>query len=130
MTTRVLFICPHAAGKSLLAATYFRAAAQRWGLDVEIDLAGPDPDPVNMPNVTAALSAQGHTVDWAPRLLSEEDTNAADVIVSVGCELGAIPTTDPVTEWSVPQLSDDFAGSVRSIHSLAEAMAAAWGESE
>ncbi|MGI8658830.1 MAG: hypothetical protein ACR2K4_08735 [Candidatus Limnocylindria bacterium] len=34
MTTTVLFLCPHAAGKSLLAATYFRAAAVRSGLDV------------------------------------------------------------------------------------------------
>jgi hypothetical protein len=32
MTVRVLFLCPHSAGKSVLAATYFTAAAARTAL--------------------------------------------------------------------------------------------------
>lgn len=126
MTTRVLFICPHAAGKSLLAATYFRAAAARHGLDVDLDVAGPDPDAVNMPTVTAALDAQGHAIGWTPRLVTEADTAGADVIVSVGCDRSAIPTDGPVTEWDVPMLSDDFNGAVQAIHTAAEAMATSW----
>lgn len=124
MTTKVLFICPHAAGKSLLAATYFRAAAARHGLDVSIDLAGPDPDPVNMPNVQASLEAQGFAIGWNPRLIDASDTDAADLIVSVGCPRSLIPGADEVRMWDVPQLSDDFAGSVAAIHAQAEALAA------
>lgn len=126
MTTRVLFVCPHAAGKSLLAATYFRAAAARHGLEVELDVAGPEPDQTNMANVVAALTAQGHTIGSTPRLVSEADTEAADVIISVGCPVDDIPTSKPVTEWNVPMLSEDFDGSVQAIHSAAEALAESW----
>jgi hypothetical protein len=69
MTTNVLFSCPHAAGKSLVAATYFRAAAARRELDVQIAVAGLDPDPQNMPNVVAALEAQGYGIGWSPKLI-------------------------------------------------------------
>lgn len=124
MTTRVLFICPHSAGKSLTAATYFRSAAARAGLDVDIAVAGPDPDEVNMPNVAAALEAQGFTIGWNPKLISSDDTDAADVIVSVGCDHGDIPTDKPISDWDVPMLSEDFAGSMAGIYAKAEAFAA------
>lgn len=123
MTTRVLFMCPHAAGKSLLAATYFRAAAARSGLDVSIAVAGPDPDQQNMPDVVAALEAQGHRIAWQPRLISAADTAQADLLVSVGCDPRTIPTSRTLTEWQVPALSRDFAGCMQSIHDHAEALA-------
>jgi len=129
MPTRVLFLCPHSAGKSLLGATYFRAAAARHGLDVELDVAGPDPDETNMPNVQAALEAQGHRIDWTPKLVTADHTEAADVIVSVGCSADSIPTDQAMTEWDVPMLSEDFHGSMQAIHAEAEAMAAAWARS-
>jgi len=123
MTTNVLFMCPHSAGKSLAAATYFRAAAARAGLEVDIAIAGTDPDEVNMPTVTSALSAQGFTIDWNPRLVSAEDTERADIIVSVGCDPTQIPTDQEIVEWHVPMLSDDLPESLRSIHDRAEEMA-------
>lgn len=125
--TKVLFLCPHSAGKSLLAATYFRAAAARSGLDVSVDVAGPEPDAVNMPGVVDALEAQGFTIGWQPRLVAAADTADADVIVSVGCDLDSLPTGQGVTEWDVPMLSEDFAGSMRTIHAKAEALAADLG---
>lgn len=128
-TTKVLFMCPHSAGKSLLAATYFRAAAQRAGLDVAIDVAGPDPDAENIPRVQNALEAQGYTIGWQPKLVSAGDTESADVIVSVGCEPSDIPTTKSMTEWDVPMLMSDFDGAVRAIHAHAEALAQAMAES-
>lgn len=123
MPTRVLFMCPHAAGKSLFAATYFRAAAVRTGIDVEIDVAGPDPDPDNMATVRAALESQGFGIHWHPRLVTDADAQAADIVVSVGCDRGTIPTDGPVTEWNVPLLSEDFHGSMRAIHRHAEQLA-------
>lgn len=123
MTTNVLFLCPHAAGKSLLAATYFRAAAARSGLDVNIDLAGPDPDAVSMANVVKALEDQGHRHDWNPKLVTDAETKAADLIVNIGCEHGDIPTDGEMVDWSVPMLSDDFAGAVQAIHSRANELA-------
>jgi protein-tyrosine-phosphatase len=124
MTTRVLFLCPHAAGKSLLAATYFRAAAARAGLDVAIAVAGPEPDDVNMAPVEAELESQGFRIGWQPKLVADIDVEAADIVVSIGCDHASIPGTPDITEWDVPTLSDDFAGSVRAIHTRAEALAA------
>ncbi len=129
MTTNVLFLCDHSAGKSLLAATYFRAAAARAGLDVAIDIAGPDPDEQPMPNVVAALESQGHTVSWNPRRVTEEDLSNADEVVSIGCSLDDLPLdcrTSPIIEWDVPMLSQDFDGAVRSIFAAAESFAASF----
>lgn len=124
MTTSVLFLCPHAAGKSLIAATYFQAAAVRAGLDVLVDVAGPEPDDENMPAVVAALEAQGHEIGWTPRLVSSGDAERADIIVSIGCDRSTIPGAQPVTEWEVPLLSEDLPGSMRAIHERAEDLAA------
>lgn len=123
MTTKVLFMCPHSAGKSLLAATYFRAAAARAGLPVEIEVAGPDPDPENIPRVRDALLAQGYTIGWEPKRVSEAHTEQADLIVSVGCSADDIPTQKRLTQWEVPMLMDDFTGAVNAIHERAEALA-------
>lgn len=123
MTTNVLFMCPHSAGKSLAAATYFRAAAARSGLDVSISIAGTDPDEVNMPNVVAALADQGHTIRWSPTLVTAQHTEAADLLVSVGCDHELIPTDQPITDWQVPMISEDLLASLRAIHEKAEALA-------
>lgn len=123
MTTNVLFMCPHSAGKSLAAATYFRAAAARSGLDVSIAIAGTDPDDVNMANVEAALTDQGHTIGWSPTLVTAEHTAAADLLVSVGCDHALIPTEEPITDWEVPMISEDLLASLRAIHEKAEALA-------
>lgn len=121
--THVLFMCPHSAGKSLLAATYFRAAAARRGLNVSINVAGPEPDAENIPRVQAAIEAQGYTVGWNPQLVTADHTEPADMIVSVGCDHDAIPTDKPITEWEVPMLSEDFPAAINAIHAKAEALA-------
>lgn len=120
MTTNVLFLCPHSAGKSLLAATYTRAAAARSGVDLSVQIAGTDPDEHPMPTVVDALERQGFEIGWNPKLVSADDTQWADIIVSVGCDHGDIPTDQPIADWSVPMLSEDFNASVSAIHALAE----------
>lgn len=122
-TTHVLFMCPHSAGKSLLAATYFRAAAARKGLDVAIDVAGPDPDPHNIARVQAALEAQGFTIGWTPRKVVADDTAKADHVISIGCDHSELPAADEITEWEVPMLSEDFEAALQAIYGRAEAFA-------
>ena len=122
MPVKILFTCPHAAGKSLAAATYFRSAAFRVELDVEIAVAGPEPDDVNMPIVVDALTAEGFRIDWQPKLITGDDTAAADHVISIGCDRGAIPA-DEVIEWDVPLISQDLHGSLRAVHDHCEAFA-------
>ena len=122
MTTNVLFLCPHSAGKSILAATYFRAACARLGVDATATVAGTDPDRHVMPDVAAALRRQGFAITDAPRLVTPDDTDNADLVVSIGCDHGEIPG-ERIIEWDAPMLSDDFTGSIDAIHDHAEALA-------
>lgn len=115
-------MCPHSAGKSLTAATYFRAAARRTGLDVEIDVAGPDPDPHNIPRVQQALESQGFTIGWNPRKVAAADTASADLVISIGCDPSALPPTDDLVEWDVPMLSEDFDAAMNAIHAEVQAL--------
>ncbi len=124
MTTNVLFICPHAAGKSVVAATYFREAAARLGLDAAARVAGTDPDDAVMDNVRQALEGGGYVIEVHPGLVTSECTDAADLIISIGCDLADIPTHKPIIEWDVPTLSDDLPGSMLAIHDRVEALAA------
>lgn len=123
MPTKILFLCPHSAGKSLAAATYFRAAARRAGLEVDIAVAGPEPDEANMPTVVDALTEQGYRIDWSPRLVTEPDTNAATHLISIGCDHDAIPTDRQIVEWDVPLISEDLPGSLQAIYAECEALA-------
>lgn len=122
MPIKILFTCPHAAGKSLAAATYFRSAAFRADLDVEIAVAGPEPDEANMPTVVDALTAEGFSIDWQPRLITDGDIEHADHVISIGCEPDAIPS-DEIIEWDAPLISQDLLGSLRAIHDHSEILA-------
>jgi protein-tyrosine-phosphatase len=123
VTTNVLFLCPHSAGKSVLAATYFRAAAARLGLDAGADVAGTDPDDIIMPNVRTAIEAQGLSITDTPRKVSTADVERADIVVSIGCDRSHVPA-EAIIEWDVPLLSDDLNASMNAIHDHAEALAA------
>lgn len=121
---RILFVCPHASAEGLVAATYFRAAAVRAGLEVAVDVVGTEPDEVNDPRVQAALRRQGFTIGWQPRLVTEVDARAANLIVSIGCEHRDIPTDKTIIEWPVPTVADDFDRCINAIHDRSEALAA------
>jgi protein-tyrosine-phosphatase len=117
-------MCPHAAGKSVIAATYFRQAAAKLGLDATARVAGTDPDEAVMDNVRQALKGQGFAIEFQPSLVTSADTAAADLIVSIGCDLAEIPTDKRIVEWDVPMLSEDLHGSMAAIHDRVEALAA------
>ena len=111
-TTRVLFLCPHGAAKSVLASTYFRRLAKERGLNVIVDSAGTDPDPSVSPAVAAHLAQQGYPVSTEkPRLVTADDLARADVVVSLGCDLTRSPTpAGTLVKWDdVPGPSEDFA---------------------
>ncbi len=123
MTTQVLFLCPHSAGKSVFAATYFRSAVARLGVDATADVAGTDPDDTVMPNVRAAIEAQGFAIVDTPSTVSASDVERVDIVVSIGCDHDEVPA-ESIIEWDVPMLSDDFGAAMNAIHQRAEALAA------
>lgn len=117
-TTRVLFLCPHGAAKSVLASAYFRRLAQERGLNVIVDSAGTDPDPSVSPAVATRLVEQGYPVSTEkPRRVAAVDLAEADVVVSLGCDLTRSPTpAGTLIKWDdVPGPSEDFAGADEAI---------------
>ena len=107
----VLFLCPHAAAKSVLAMTYFADLAGKAGLDVTASNAGSEPDPTLNQAVGDYLLKEGFDLTrFIPSLLTDQDINSADLIVSIGCiEAEQAPAGANFRDWSdVPMLSDNF----------------------
>jgi protein-tyrosine-phosphatase len=117
-TTRVLFLCPHGAAKSVLASAYFRRLAQERGLNVVVDSAGTEPDSQVSPAVSAHLTGRGYPAPTEkPRQVTPEDLAKADVVVSLGCDLAGSPApSGTLLKWDdVPGPSEDFAGADEAI---------------
>jgi arsenate reductase (thioredoxin) len=99
------------AAKSVLASAYFQRLAKERGLNVRVESAGTEPDATVSPAVAAHLKGQGHLIPIAkPRKVAPEEFAAADVVISIGCDLGALPQPrGRLVRWDeVPALSDDF----------------------
>ena len=125
MTRHILFLCPHAAAKSVLAMTYFAELAALAGLAVTVDNAGTEPDPAVNPRVAAYLAEEGFDVSgFVPSLLNKEQLQTADLIVSMGCEVEtAVPEGTRYLDWSdVPMLSDGFQASRDIIYEHVQAL--------
>jgi arsenate reductase len=109
----VLFLCPHSAAKSVIAAAYCERLAAERGVPLRATSAGTDPDTGVSPGVAGALLAEGIDVrDYRPRRVTTEELARASRVVSLGCELGDIAPPGLVVErWDdVPSPSADLTG--------------------
>jgi arsenate reductase (thioredoxin) len=106
---QVLFLCPHGAAKSIIATAMLRDLAAREGLDVAASNAGTEPDEELNPIALTALRARGLNHREPPRLVTQKDIEAADVVVSFGCTPSELPTKPKrLIDWSTaPNVSDD-----------------------
>jgi protein-tyrosine-phosphatase len=112
MTRTVLFLCPHAAAKSVLAAAEFERLAAARGLGYRADAAGTEPDPATNPAVVAALAAEGIDVSGhRPRRVTGGELAGAWRVVSLGCDVDCIaPVELAIERWDdVPPVSADLA---------------------
>jgi arsenate reductase (thioredoxin) len=111
MSERIIFLCPHGAAKSVLAAAYCQQLADQWGVPLHATSAGTEPDAVVAPAVVALLHAEGIDVaDQRPRRVAAEELAIAHRIISLGCDLGDLARPGMVIEhWDdVPQPSQDL----------------------
>lgn len=121
MTTQktILFLCPHAAAKSVLAMTYFDNLAGKAGLKMIVSNAGTEPDPAINPAVEAYLHQEGFDLaGFVPRLLTQVDLESANIIVSMGCiSAEQVPAGVRFLDWSaIPMPSDGFQTARNSIY--------------
>jgi arsenate reductase (thioredoxin) len=123
--TNVLFMCPHGAAKSVLAAAYFTRLAKEKGLDVRVDSAGTDADAVVAPAVVAHLEKNGYEIPIAkPRPATVDDMATADLVVSMGCDLKDLPKPKgTLLNWDdVPGPGEDFARADEAIKKRVDAL--------
>ena len=109
----VLFLCPHNAAKSVIAAAYCARLAAERGLTLRATSAGTDPDPGVSPSVAGALLADGIDVcAYRPRRVTAKELVRASRVVALGCELGDLtPPGLAVERWDdVPSPSADLTG--------------------
>lgn len=114
----VLFMCPHGAAKSVLASAYFQRLAKERGLNVRVESAGTEPDATVSPAVADHLKGQGYSIPIAkPRKVAAQEFASADVVISIGCDLAALPQPrGRLVRWDdVPAPSDGFTAADQAI---------------
>ena len=110
----ILFLCPHNAAKSVLAAAYFDQLVRERGLDYRAASAGTSPEAAPSPAVVAMLRDEGIDVaGHRPRRLTTEDLTSAHRVISLGCDLDDLAKGNArVDRWDdVPPASQDLGAS-------------------
>jgi arsenate reductase len=111
MGNRIVFLCPHGAAKSVIAAAYCQQLAAQSGVPLHVTSAGTEPDAEVAPAVVTLLRAEGIDVaDQRPRRVTIEELATAHRIISLGCDLGDLARPGMVIErWDdVPPPSQNL----------------------
>lgn len=106
----VLFLCPHGAAKSVLAAAHFQKLADELTLPLRAVAAGTEPDPAIAPAAVELLQTDGLPVpNYAPRRVTGDDVRNAVRVISMGCDPAELPVVAIALErWDdVPPVSAD-----------------------
>jgi protein-tyrosine-phosphatase len=111
MRERIVFLCPHGAAKSVIAAAYCQQLADLQNVPLRATAAGTEPDAEFSPAVLELLRTEGICVaDQRPRRVTPEELAAASRIISLGCDLDDFQLTGTVVEhWDdVPPPSQNL----------------------
>jgi protein-tyrosine-phosphatase len=119
MTPTILFLCPHGAAKSIMAAAYFQRLANEQGLTVKALAAGTHPDSEISSQVAELLAKEGYDVsNTVPQLVTQDQITNASHVVSLGCDLDELPRAGtPIEQWDdVPPPSQDLIAARNTIY--------------
>jgi arsenate reductase (thioredoxin) len=111
MSYQIIFLCPHGAAKSVIAAAYCQQLADVQGIPLRVMSAGTEPDSEIAPAVIELLRAEGIDVTGQrPRCVTHEELATADRIISLGCDLGDLAPVGSMIEcWDdVPPPSQNL----------------------
>jgi protein-tyrosine-phosphatase len=132
MQSTILFLCPHGAAKSVLAAAYFNGLAKDTGLALLADSAGTDPDDTVSPAVVQLLRDQGLDVPHQqPQRVTRDALIKAQRVISMGCELNDLDIApERVEQWlDIPSPSANLQESSGAIRAHVEKFIAQLRES-
>ena len=118
-TPTVLFLCPHNALRSVIAAALFNRQAEGRAQGVS---AGTEPDErVNDRTITVLREVGIEVADEKPGRVTPAQLRQADRVISLGCplapELAAI-AVDKIEEWPMPDTANKPVGAVREVRDL------------
>lgn len=123
----VLFLCPHNASKSIMAAAQFQRLAAEQGLEVDATSAGTHPGEAVDPRVIELLGENGITVEeHTPIRVTVEQMKSAYLVISLGCDPTDLPSSEtPIIRWDdVPPPSLDLRAAHDDIVARVEALVA------
>ena len=117
MKQPILFLCPHNAAKSVIAAAYFNQLAEANDLPFIGDSAGTEPSESVSPIVAAMLQNEGLDVSqFKPRKVTPEELQTAARIISIGCTPEELNGAREVEYWDdVPMVSQNPEGAREAI---------------
>ena len=119
----VLFLCPHGAAKSVIAAAYFDRLAESRGLSIRAHFAGTQPEAEIYPSVVQLLREEGIDVSGKrPRLVTVYDLAQARRVISIGCPMEDIaPSGVIIDRWDdIPPVSENAALACAAIRECVE----------
>src|SRR5262245_66537790 len=119
MSNQIVFVGPHGAAKSVIAAAYCQQLAAAQGIPLHVTSAGTEPDPEIAPAVVELLRAEGiDVIDQRPRRVTHQDLLTADHIISLGCDLDDLaPARGAIECWDdVPAPSQNLQAACDRIH--------------
>lgn len=123
MRETVVFVCPHNAAKSVIAAAYFQQRADQLGLALRAVSAGTEPSPAVPAAVVELLRKDGLDVaGYQPRRVTPEELATAARVVSLGSDLHAFALAPGVVDdWNdVPPPSPDLGAACQAIRARVE----------
>lgn len=106
----ILFICPHGAARSPIAAAYFNEMAKAQNLNYHAVFRGTEPDETLSARTIEGLTADGIDIKgWKPELVSTEDIDKAFTIVTFDCTVPTAHSSALEEQWNgTPSPSKEF----------------------
>lgn len=106
----VVFICPHGAARSPIAAAYFNKLTKEKNLNYHAVFRGTEPDATLSSRTIEGLTAEGIDISgWKPELVSAEDIKAAYKIVTFDCKVSADNSNALQEQWNgTPSPSKEY----------------------
>ncbi len=121
-TPTVLFLCPHNALRSVIAAALLNQVADGRARGIS---AGTEPDErVNERTVTVLREVGIEVTDEKPERVTRQQLQQADRVVSLGCPLPselAAAAASKIEEWPMPDTAGKPVEAVREVRELIKA---------
>ena len=100
-TKKIIFICEHGAGKSVVAASYFNKLARERNLDYVAECRGTNPDSIVSLKTQEGLTNDNvYDADTKPTKLQISDTTNAERIILFTTAPPGLNTKVKIENWS------------------------------